>query len=106
MKKVFFGVAVVAIALAGSAFTNAKIAEGDLYLQTTANQFTKSSTGVYDPASCDEATVDFKCGYRVTAAGASIVTGPFNEIQAASYLSASPALIVPVSGSANGIYTP
>lgn len=64
MKKLFFGVAVVAIAISASAFTNAR---------NTVDTLAQTSPGVYVPVdyadgSCKNDTV-LPCAYNITPAG-------------------------------------
>ena len=75
MKKVFFGVAVVAIALSASAFTNAKVATGDRYINSTAasNPTYPRLSGTYNPLFCQDEQ-ETACSYVVTTAGAPFVT--------------------------------
>lgn len=84
MKKLFFGVAVIAIAISASAFTNAKIVD-PTFAQTSSNNYVRVD---YNDGTCLTPT-DKICAYTITAAGlaAGIQNGgPYSASQMDNFL--------------------
>ena len=105
MKKVFFGVAVVAIALSASAFTNAKVAAGDVYGNTSTGspQYSKL-TQTFNPDLCQNSE-ETRCAYTVTQAGAPfVIAASYTEAQLEAFANQTPNPYVTRSSS-NGLYT-
>ena len=100
MKKVFFALFAVVIAVGGSAFTSVRIT-GDIYGNTSTN-YAKANTTDYAPGDCT-LVGSRVCAYRVTEAGKDIVTAPsYTDIELAALLSSHYIEQVPSSG--NGLY--
>lgn len=73
-KKIAFGALVGAMAIGFSAFTNAKnFAAGDVFGNKQDNGTYDKLSAAYNPMQCTSSTRN--CGYSVTSAGASHVTG-------------------------------
>lgn len=83
MKKVFFALFAVVVAVGGSAFTN--VTTGTIYGNTDDEHYT-SRTSAYESGLCNDELATKKCAYQVTAAGASTVTAPsYTDVQLANF---------------------
>ena len=101
MKKVFFALFAVVIAVSGSAFTNAK-ATGTVYGNEDGN-FISTNTTSYSTAKCDPKPAELPCAYRVTATGQTIVTASsYTDLQMSAFLSAGYIEVHPQAS--NGLY--
>ena len=101
-KNIAFGLMVGALAIGFSAFTNIKkVAAGDQYGNTSNGQYTAITN--YDPGNCQNVASQPTCGYEVTSAGATHVTGSFTASQAVTFQSNG--WIQPLS-SDKGLYIP
>lgn len=101
MKKVFFPLFAVVIAIGGSAFTNAKVA-GSIYGGTTDSDYSLRSTTSYQNSDCED-TSGKVCAYIVTEAGKLIVTAPnYTEANMATFKAAG--YVTQAPGAKKGIY--
>lgn len=102
MKKVFFALFAVVIAVGGSAFTNVKQVPGKIY-GSTLTQYTLRSTSVYNNGDCEDNTPKL-CAYQVTPAGKSVViAASYSDAQMATFKTNG--LVIELTGASSGIYT-
>lgn len=73
MKKVFFALFAVVIAVGGSAFTNVSVPVGTIYGSTTGTNYTKRIATAYNNLDCQD-NVAKMCAYQVTSEGVEFVT--------------------------------
>lgn len=100
MKKVFFALFAVVIAVGGSAFTGARVV-GDIYGSTSTN-YSKANTSDYQSTDCTPVGSRV-CAYRVTEAGKDIVTASsYTNLEMADLLTSQYVEQIPSSG--NGLY--
>lgn len=104
MKKVFFALFAVVIAVGGSAFTNVKVVPvGSIYGSTIGDYILSSSTS-YDNEDCTDLSPK-TCAYQVTEAGkTTVVLSSYTEAQMQAFLSTGKVIIAP--GSRTGLYEP
>lgn len=102
MKKVFFALFAVVIAVSGSAFTNANLPEGTIY-GSTSGDYTLRTTTVYNNTDCQN-NVAKMCAYKVTAAGESFVTNSSYTAQQLIDFE-DDGYVVRLTGAKSGIYT-
>lgn len=100
MKKVFFALFAVVIAVGGSAFTNAKVEVGTTYGSGLNNYAIIPIP--YNNLDCTS-TDDKTCAYQVTEAGRLIVTEPsYSDAEMATFLSTGKVQVAP--GTETGLY--
>ncbi|MBC8986510.1 hypothetical protein H9X96_12040 [Pedobacter sp. N36a] len=104
MKKVFFALFAVVIAVGGSAFTNAKeLVDRPVYGGSSLTQYDQI-TIPYTNVDCEN-TSDKTCAFQVTEAGESIVTElSYTDAQMARFLLDGKVEVAP--GSSKGLYNP
>lgn len=102
MKKVFFALFAVVIAVGGSAFTNANVPEGTIY-GSTSSGFSKRTTVIYKNTDCQDNTTRM-CAYKVTQLGENFVTlSNYTDAQLSNFESLGYVEALP--GAKAGIYT-
>jgi len=102
MKKLFFSLLAVAIAVGGSAFTTSMVPSGTIYGSTTTN-YTQRSTTSFSPTDCTN-TAAKTCAYVVTEAGEDFVTeSSYTNEEILELLSQG--YLAPAPSSNSGIYT-
>ncbi|ALL05759.1 hypothetical protein AQ505_09800 [Pedobacter sp. PACM 27299] len=103
MKKVFFALFAVIIAIGGSAFTNAKLTDPLKVYGNTGDDYTPRITENYNPAECLSLSTETLCAYQVTELGRTTVTASsYTAAQMINFKSLN--YVTDVSGPTKGIY--